>query len=301
MTKKDGSVIWISENIRPVLDDNGGVVFYEGSIENINQRKRAEIALKEAKVESDLANRSKSEFLANMSHELRTPLNSVIGFSEIIKNEAFGKLQQPEYKEYATSIYDSGKDLLAVINEILNVSHIEAGSRDLKEGIICIKDVVSSCVDMVKGKAANKKINIDNKVLDEGLKVVGESDAVKQMLLNLLSNAIRFSPDNAYVMIDAEIDNKGGLCLSITDTGVGLTEGELEKALSAFGQVDTEHSRDGSGTGLGLTLVKSLIELHGGAFDMVSQKNIGTTATITFPKKRVSRPDIEVEKEQEDA
>ncbi len=296
--QKNGSVIWVSENIRPVLNDDGGVLFYEGSIENIDQRRKAELALKEAKVESDLANRSKSEFLANMSHELRTPLNSVIGFAEIIKNEAFGKLPTPEYKEYATSIYESGKSLLDVINEILNVSHIETGSRDLKEGIISIKSVVASCIEMVKSKAEIKKINIDNKVTDDSLKVIGESDAVKQMLLNLLSNAIKFSPDRSYVMIDAEIDGKGGLCISITDTGIGLTESELEKALAPFGQVDTEHNRDGSGTGLGLTLVKSLIELHGGSFDMVSQKNIGTTATITFPKKRVSRPEIDIEKEQ---
>ena len=288
--RNDGNIIWVSENIRPVLDDDGTLLFYEGSMEDIDQRRKAELALKDAKTESDLANRAKSEFLTNMSHELRTPLNSVIGFAEIIKNEAYGALPGTEYKEYATSIFDSGKRLLNVINEILDVSQIEAGDRDLKEGIVNIKDVVGSCLGMMKSKADAKKIRIDNKAVNDTINVVGEKHAIKQMLLNLMSNAIRFSPDSSYILVDAEIDNEGRLRLSITDTGIGLTESELEKALSPFGQVSTEHKRDKSGTGLGLTLVKSLIELHGGGLEMVSQKNIGTTATLTFPEKRVSKP-----------
>ncbi len=295
--RKDGDVIWVSENIRPVLDDDGTLLFYEGSIEDIDQRKKAEIALKVAKTESDLANRAKSEFLTNMSHELRTPLNSVIGFAEIIKNESYGELPQPEYKEYATNIFDSGNRLLNVINEILDVSHIEAGDRDLKEGVVNVKDVVTSCLDMMKSKADAKKIRIENKVTDSTLNLVGEKHAIKQMMLNILSNAIRFSSDNAYVMVDAEVGVEGRLHLSVTDTGIGLTDDEMVKALSPFGQVSTEHKRKKSGTGLGLTLVKSLIELHGGEFELVSQKNIGTTATLIFPQKRVSKsPTQEQEK-----
>lgn len=287
--RKDGEVIWVSENIRPVLDDDGTLLFYEGSIEDVDQRKNAEIALKAAMTESNLANRAKSEFLTNMSHELRTPLNSVIGFAEIIKNESYGELPQPEYKEYATNIFDSGNHLLKVINEILDVSHIETGDRDLKEGVVNVKNVVSSCLEMVKSKAEAKKIRIDNRVTDPIFNLVGEKHAVKQMLLNILSNSIRFSSENAYVMVDAELDVEGRLRLSVTDTGIGLTDAEMEKALSPFGQVSTEHKRSKSGTGLGLTLVKSLIELHGGEFELVSQKNIGTTATLIFPRKRVSQ------------
>jgi len=286
--RKDGEIIWVSENIRPVLNDDT-LLFYEGSMEDIDQRKKAEIALKEAKVESDLANRAKSEFLTNMSHELRTPLNSVIGFAEIIKDEAFGELAEPRYKEYASNIFDSGNGLLNVINEILDVSQIETGNRDLKESIVSVQDVVSSCLDMVKGKADSKNIRIDNKAAGKDLSLIGEKHAIKQMLLNLMSNAIRFSPDQSYIMLDAELDRKGNMFISVTDTGIGLTESELEKALSPFGQVSTEHKREGSGTGLGLTLVKSLVELHGGSLDIVSQKNIGTTATLTFPEKRVSK------------
>lgn len=288
VNRKDGNVIWVSENIRPVRDDDGTLLFFEGSMEDVDQRKKAEIALKEAKVMSDLANRAKSEFLANMSHELRTPLNSVIGFSEIIKNEAFGELPNKEYKEYATDIYESGNNLLKVINEILDVSRIEAGERTLNETAINAQQIIRSCLNLMETKLKANGMRVENKVTDSLVSFIGEAQAVKQMLLNLMSNAIKFSPPNSFMMVDAEVDSKGRLRLSVTDTGIGLTDEELEKALSPFGQVDTEHKRSKSGTGLGLTLVKSLIELHGGELEIVSQKGIGTTATLIFPAKRVA-------------
>ncbi len=293
--RKDGSIIWVSETIRPVYDDEGTLLFYEGSMSDVDQRKKAEIALREAIKKSDLANRAKSEFLANMSHELRTPLNSIIGFAEIIKNEAFGKIEQEEYAGYAKNIFGSGNRLLNVINEILDVSQIETGERDLKEGIVNIKGVTLSCLDMMKAKAQAKTIRIENKVTDANGNIIGEKHAVKQMMLNLLSNAIRYSPENSFIMVDTEKDAEGRLHLSITDTGVGLNDEELEKALSPFGQLDTEHSREKSGTGLGLTLVKSLIELHGGELEIVSQKNIGTTATLIFPQRRVTESPIQMD------
>lgn len=307
--RKDGSMVWVSENIRPVKDDEGTLLFYEGSMEDVDQRRKAEIALKEAKIESDLANRAKSEFLANMSHELRTPLNSVIGFSEIIKNEAFGSIAQEEYKEYATNIHDSGNNLLNVINEILDVSRIDAGERTLNEGVIKISEVVDSCLGMVEGKLRANRMRVENKVKGSGLSFVGESHAFKQMLLNLMTNAIKFSPAQGFLMLDAETGQNGRLRVSVTDTGIGMSEEELEKALTPFGQVETEHNRSKSGTGLGLTLVKSLVELHGGALDIVSQKNIGTTATLIFPAKRVAGnkadknkdKDINVSNEMKDA
>lgn len=287
--KKNGDIIWVTENVRPVKDDDGNLLFYEGSMEDVDQRRKAEIELKKAKVQSDLANRAKSEFLANMSHELRTPLNSVIGFSEIIKNETFGPLPQKEYKDYALNIFDSGNRLLRVINEILDVSRIEAGERTLNETSITVKDTVQSCLDMMDTKIKGHGLRVDNKTADSDISLIGEKQAVKQMLLNLMSNAIKFSPEDGFLMFDAEIDSTGRLRLSVTDTGSGMNAAELEKAMSPFGQLDTEHSRSKSGTGLGLTLVKSLIELHGGELDMVSQKGIGTTATLIFPQKRVAK------------
>ena len=286
--RNDGSVIWVNENVRPVFDEEKNLLYFEGSMEDIDQRKQAEDALVSAKVESDLANRAKSEFLANMSHELRTPLNAVIGFSDIIRTEAFGKIEHEEYKEYAGSIYDSGNNLLKVINEILDVSRIEAGERTLNEGTVNVRETVLSCLSLMEGKIKSGKVRVENKIIDEGLGMIGEGQALKQMILNLMSNAVKFSPPNSLIMLDAEIGSGGNLRLSVTDTGVGMSDTELEKAMSPFGQVDTEHSRSSSGTGLGLTLVKSLAELHGGELEMVSQKGIGTTATLIFPPKRVT-------------
>lgn len=286
--KHDGSIIWVSENVRPVYDDDGTLLFFEGSMEDIDQRKKAELALKEEKVSSDLANRSKSEFLANMSHELRTPLNSIIGFSEIIKNQAFGDIAQKEYVEYSDNIFQSGNRLLQIINEILDVSRIEAGDRSLNEGHINISEIVSNTLMLLGTKIRQNKMQVHNKVIDTSLGLVGEAQAVKQMLINLVSNAVKFSPENAVMTIHSEIDSNGKLRLSITDTGVGLHEDEIEKALSPFGQLNTEHSRSKSGTGLGLTLVKSLMRLHGGELELVSQKGVGTTVTLVFPAERVT-------------
>lgn len=289
ITRKDGEVIWVAENVRPVKDDEGTLLFYEGSMEDVDQRRTAELALKDAKTESDLANRAKSEFLANMSHELRTPLNSVIGFAEIIKNESFGPLPQKEYIEYATSIYDSGQKLLNVISEILDVSRIEAGERTLNEGVVNVKEVTETALMLMDTKIKSNKMRVENKITDPAMSFIGEKQALKQMLLNLMSNAIKFSSMESLMMLDAELDAAGRLRISVTDTGKGLDEKELEKALSAFGQLETEHSRNKSGTGLGLTLVKSLIELHGGELEFISQKGIGTTVTLIFPAKRVTQ------------
>ncbi len=286
--RKDGTTIWINENARAVKDDEGNVLYYEGSMEDITQRKVAEIGLKEAKVQSDLANRAKSEFLANMSHELRTPLNAIIGFAEIIKNEVFGPVGKKEYWEYASDIHDSGKNLLTVINEILDVSRIEAGERQLNEGILDINKIAKSCLDLMASKIEANDMTVTNLLSEKSPQIIGEELAVKQMMMNLLSNAIKFTPSGGRVTIDCELESSGQLRVSITDTGIGLDEAEIEKALSPFGQVDTALSRSGSGTGLGLTLVDSLIKLHGGRLELFSQKGIGTTVNLVFPAKRVA-------------
>ncbi|MEM7618514.1 MAG: PAS domain-containing sensor histidine kinase, partial [Pseudomonadota bacterium] len=296
--RADGKVIWVNENVRPVFDEENNLLYYEGSMEDVDKRKKAELALKEAKTGSDLANRAKSEFLANMSHELRTPLNAIIGFSDIIRTEAFGKIEQEEYKEYSSSIFDSGNNLLKVINEILDVSRIDAGERTLNEGAINVRESVLSSLSLMEGKIKSAKVRIENKVVDTDLGIIGEGQALKQMILNLMSNAVKFSPPGGMVMLDVEVIDDGRLRLSVTDTGIGMNDVELEKALSPFGQVEAEHSRSGSGTGLGLTLVKSLIELHGGELEIVSQKGIGTTATLIFPAKRVIDKNKKVTKDE---
>ena len=288
--RHDGQIIWVQENLRAVKDEEEQLLFFEGSLEDISARKQTEIALRDAKVMSDLANRAKSEFLANMSHELRTPLNAIIGFSDIIVTQAFGAVGRGEYLDYARDINDSGKRLLQVINDILDVSRIEAGDRQLNEGIVDIHKVILSGLEMMSQKIEQHKTVISNYVTESAPRLIGEAQAVKQIIMNLLSNAIKFTPEGGRVSIFADVDDDGQMQISITDTGIGLSDDEIEKALSPFGQINTSLNKSESGTGLGLTLVQSLMALHGGTFELFSQKGIGTTATLIFPAKRVSQP-----------
>ena len=287
MTRKDGEVIWVSESARAVRDENGQLLFIEGSIEDITERKKSELTIREAKIQSDLANRAKSEFLSNMSHELRTPLNSIIGFSEMIKNEVFGPVGQKAYWEYAKDIHESGQGLLRVINEILDISRIEAGERQLNESMVNIRETVTACLCLLEHKLSNNNLTV-TVALDDAPNVVGEELSIKQIVMNLLSNAIKFTPEDGRITISSTIDNEGRFHLSISDTGIGLDDEGIEKAMSPFGQVNSDLNRSGSGTGLGLTLVHSLVKLHGGEFELFSQKGIGTTATIILPASRIA-------------
>ncbi len=288
--RRDGHVIWVQENLRAVKEEDGALLYYEGSIEDITQRKETELALREAMVESDLASRSKSEFLANMSHELRTPLNAIIGFSDIIKNQAFGAVGAPEYLDYARDINEGGKRLLQVINDILDVSRVAAGDRQLNESLVDLSKLVASALDILAPKIETSRLVISNFITGETPKLIGEAHAIKQMIINLLSNSIKYTPAGGRVSISFQMDEDGQLHLAITDTGIGLTDVEIEKALSPFGQVETGLNKSETGTGLGLTLVQSLMTLHGGQFELFSQKGVGTTATLIFPTKRVSAP-----------
>lgn len=288
---KDGSQIWISENTRAVKNEEGTLLYFEGSMEDITSRKETEEELKEAKIKSDLANRAKSEFLANMSHELRTPLNAIIGFSEIIKNQVFGPIGQEAYHEYANDIHDSGKKLLEVINNILDVSRIEVGERQLNESLVDLQKVIPMCLKLMDPKLETKKLKM---VFDKDKvypRLVGEELGIKQMIMNLLSNAIKYSNQEGLITVICDIDeNSKNLKISITDTGVGMDEDELTNALAPFNSNQPMQAGwNGSGTGLGLTLVDSLIKLHGGRLELVSKKGIGTTATLVFPAKRVAK------------
>ncbi len=283
----DGRTIWVNENARAVTDDEGHVLYYEGSLENITARKEAELSLKKAKTQSDLANRAKSEFLANMSHELRTPLNAIIGFAEIIKDEVLGPLDNRQYWDYANDIHESGQNLLTIINEILDVSRIEAGERQINESVIDLNKVIESCIDFMNQKAEDGKLKIKNMTAGKVPHIIGEELAVKQVLINLLGNAIKYTPAGGRITMTHEIEPAGSLRIAITDTGIGMETHEIQKALSPFGQLETELSRSGSGAGLGLTLVEALMSLHDGQLEIFSQKGIGTTVTIIFPQSRV--------------
>lgn len=283
---KNGQPLWVSENIRAVKDDENNLLYYEGSFEDITDRKESDILLRDAKMHSDMANRAKSEFLTNMSHELRTPLNAIIGFSEIIKTEAFGPVGHESYKEYVNEIYDGGKKLLNIINEILDISRIEVRARELNESTVEIPDIMATCVSLLDNKAHTNQIEIMN-MLDNVPAIVAEERAMKQIFTNILSNAIKFTPRGGRVTIRNEMTAAGDLNISFADTGVGLDADEIKKALSAFGQVGSSLDQDNAGTGLGLTLVKALVELHDGKLDIFSQKGMGTTVTVKIPAKRI--------------
>lgn len=291
VNRKDGKVIWISENARSVKDQDGNILYYEGSIEDITQRKEAEKALLNAKIHSDLANRAKSEFLANMSHELRTPLNAIIGFSEIIKNEVFGPIGQKAYWEYAKDIYDSGSKLLGIINNILDVSKIESGQRHLNEEVIDLDSIVQSCMELLESRAEDRGVAVYNGMTGRVPDILGEKVSFKQIFMNLLSNAVKFTSSGGRVTVAADVDSTGQLRISFTDTGIGMDESELGKALSPFGRAETDknilNTNNTTGMGLGLTLVDALMTLHGGKLEMISKKGVGTTATLIVPAERV--------------
>lgn len=233
------------------------------------------------KTRAEAANRSKSEFLANMSHELRTPLNAIIGFSEIMGSGLFGELGSPKYKEYAGDIHASGTHLLELINDILDMSKIEAGRMTLETQVLDIAEVVEESLRLVSGRAEVANV----RVLDElGALPIVQADkrAVKQVLLNLLSNAVKFTPAGGTIHLKGSAGD-GFVTIAVEDTGIGIPADALPKIGRPFEQVESQHSKKHKGTGLGLALSRSLVELHGGALTIESTEGVGTTVSFTLP------------------
>jgi two-component system cell cycle sensor histidine kinase PleC len=233
------------------------------------------------------ANVAKSRFLATMSHELRTPLNAILGFSEVMKTEMMGPLDNPTYKDYAASIHESGSHLLHLINEILDLSRIEAGRYELKEEPVRLIDVAEDCHRLLKLKADGKGLAIVEAFDERLAQVWADERAVRQICLNLLSNAVKFTPRNGTITIAVAAAEDGGQVLSIRDTGPGIPADEIPKVLQAFGQGSLAHQIAEGGTGLGLPIVQNLIQLHGGTFDLKSELRRGTEVSVTFPRSRV--------------
>jgi PAS domain S-box-containing protein len=239
--------------------------------------------LREAQIAAEDSNRAKSRFLAHMSHELRTPLNSIIGFADIMRAGLFGPVEPERYRDYIDLIHNGGKLLLSLINDILDMSKIEAGKMELTIEQLETTALAESCRAMVIGMARESSVVIKVEIAPECAEVHADERAAKQMIINLLSNAVKFTPAGGIVTLSFRRHDDAGVAISVTDNGIGMTPAELEKALQPFGQVDSELSRQRKGTGIGLTLVTSLAELHGGTLDITSAKDIGTTATIMLP------------------
>lgn len=289
--RKDGKKIWIMENARVVRSEKGKVEYFEGSIWDVTERKLAEDAMRDARLQAEISSRTRMEFLANMSHELRTPLNAVIGFAEIIKDEVMGKLGVPVYKEYAQDIYDSGNHLLKIISEILEVSKIDTGNRELAVTNFRLARALKSCMTIMSSRVDQAKVSVRISLPEDLPEILAEELGIKQIMLNLIGNAIKFTPEGGSVDVTARVDNATGeMQIDVTDTGIGMSEDEIKKAMQPFGKVDNNFSTMKAGTGLGLTIVESLVGLHGGRFQLISEKGKGTTARVILPPFRVLRP-----------
>ncbi len=253
----------------------------------IGELEQAKAISDEARHRAESANVAKSRFLAQMSHELRTPLNAILGFSEVMKSEIFGAHSVPVYKEYSADIHNSGVHLLNLINEILDLSRIEAGRYELNEEAVSLVNVVADCHHLLKLRASSRGITI-HEVFEHGMpKIWGDERAIRQIVLNLLSNSIKFTPQGGEIWLKVGWTASGGQYLSVKDTGSGIPEDEIPIVLASFGQGSNSIKSAEQGAGLGLPIAKSLIDMHGGTFTLKSKLRIGTEVIITFPPERV--------------
>ncbi len=253
----------------------------------IAELEQAKLNSDEARRRAESANLAKSRFLATMSHELRTPLNAILGFSEVMKGELFGPHGVPAYKEYSNDIHVSGQHLLMLINEILDLSRVEAGRYDLKEEPVSLPGMVEDCCRLLSMRAKSRNLTL-TETLDRDLpRIWADERAVRQVTLNLLTNAIKFTPQGGSVAIKVGWTGSGGQYVSIRDTGPGIPPEEIPIVLSSFGRGSLAHKNAEEGTGLGLPIVKGLVELHGGQFRLTSKVRHGTEAVVIFPPERV--------------
>jgi signal transduction histidine kinase len=279
-TCHNGTVLEVRDKPLP----GGGFV---RSYADVTVSRQAERRLAGAKEEAETASRIKSEFLANMSHELRTPLNAIIGFSDVMQSELLGPLG-PRYRSYAKDIQESGEHLLGIINDILDLSKIEAGRLTLREEVLDPAAMARDCAKLVRARADEAGVVLRLEVPAEAPRQLS-ADAVKlkQILLNLLSNAVKFTPRGGRVEVILRRGLGGNLEIAVEDTGIGMSEGEVAIALQPFGQIESTFARTHKGTGLGLPLTKALIELHGGTMAIESARGRGTTVIVAFPLERV--------------
>jgi len=253
----------------------------------ITELEEARHSSDEARRHAEQANVAKSQFLATMSHELRTPLNAIIGFSEVLQSELLGPLNVPQYKEYAGDIRASGQHLLNLINELLDLSRIEAGKYELNEEAVSLIEIAEDCRRMMEIRAKAKGIELSFSFGNNLPKIWGDERAIRQVVLNLLSNAIKFTPQSGKVTLNVTRSSDGGQMISVRDNGPGIPEEEIATVLSSFGQGSLAQKTAEQGAGLGLPIVQKIMELHQGRFDLFSKLRFGTEVIATFPRARV--------------
>jgi two-component system cell cycle sensor histidine kinase PleC len=247
------------------------------------QAEEAAALAKQALAQAQAADRAKTKFLANMTHELRTPLNAIIGFSELIRNS---RQQTGEHPAYAQYIFESGTQLLGILNGVLDLARIEAGKMELEEQAIAVYEVLGAAACAVEPMCQRKSIKISNRVGADHVALV-DANKMKQVFVNLLSNAVKFAPQSGWVEAESEIAPGGELIVSIRDNGCGIPAQHLEKVLEPFGQVEDHLTRSADGVGLGLPIARALVGLHGGELGIISELGVGTTVEVRLPTERV--------------
>ncbi len=266
---------------------DGEFLGLRGTAKDVTELHAREAALVEAKETAELANRTKTEFLSNMSHELRTPLNAVIGFSEIMESELLGPLGSAQYKSYAHDIHESAEHLLGLINDILDVAKVEAGGHLLDEDVIDPYELAESARRLVaeRSKSAGQMLRMH---MPEGLpKLRGDERKLRQVLLNLLSNSVKFTDKGGLIELTAELEADGKFAFLISDSGIGIAAADIPRAFAPFEQVDNKMHRQHKGTGLGLPLSVGFMKLHGGSLELESEPGVGTRAIVRLPAERV--------------
>jgi signal transduction histidine kinase len=269
-------IIWHIDSARRITQAN---------LETIGSKNRELII---ARDQAELANRTKSEFLTNVSHELRTPLNAILGFSEVIRDQTFGPVGTPVYREYAQDIHQSGTLLLDLITDILDMSKIEAGKFELREERVDPAELSNSVMRMIRDRAEAAGLTVEFEPATNLPELRADPRALKQVLLNLLSNAVKFTPNGGKIVLRVARAPDNSIVFSVRDTGIGIAAEDLPQAMALFGQIDGALSRKHAGTGLGLPLSRALVELHGGRLDLTSEPGVGTTVIVQFPPERIA-------------
>jgi PAS domain S-box-containing protein len=281
---KQGAVFWIELAISSTKI--GQIPIIITLVRDIDARKRLDEKLRLALLRASEASMAKSAFLANMSHELRTPLNAILGFSDLMLTQLLGPLGNPRYREYLGDIHSSGMQLLALIDDLLDLSRVDAGQANLIEQDVSLRHVIADACRMVELQANQSNVDVVITLPSDLPDIRGDERRIKQIVLNLLTNAIKFTPEAGTVTVSAET-SVSGLRLEVRDTGIGIAKADLPKVLERFGQIDNKLSRKHKGTGLGLPLVKELIELHGGSLNIESEVGVGTAVSVEFPVRRI--------------